>query len=496
MKKAFFKTIFGKFMAITFSTFVISTIITGTLTISFFGGYAQEQKLNSLEKIAPQIADLTYTMYVENESYLSQYEYHAIYEAIFMRNLESISSVSETDIIITQNSGEIFYATKKLDLKDRTIIPKSEISDALKGKITHSTGTLDSLFNENRLILSYPIENKGEIYGVVLLATTMPNIERDKIMISRLFITISTIVLLIALIFIYVISQRMSTPLKKLNAAAKEIAVGNFDSRVEVTGTDEIRDLSKTFNYMAASLKQIDDTQKNFIANVSHELRTPMTTISGFLEKILDGTIDTPEKQKEYLGICYSEAKRLSRLVSDMLDVSKMTLGQYTINKTNFDITEVIRLSVINFSDRMDERFLDVNIDFPTEKINVYADRDSISRVITNLLDNAIKFSDLNSIIDITLRTDSSKVYIAITNDGPGISPEDINHVFERFYKTDKSRNNANGTGLGLHMVQNILALHDETIAVKSIDLKGTEYEYTENHPAKRTTFVFSLKLA
>lgn len=496
MKKTFFKTIFGRLIAITFSTFILSTILTGMLVISFFGSYAQEQKLSSLKKIAPQIADLTYTMYVENASYLSQYEYRSAYDAIFRRNLESISSVSEADIIITQRSGDIFFATPKVNLNGKQIIPKSEIENALNGEITQSIGTLDSLFDEKRLILSYPITHENEVYGVVLLSTTMPNIDRDKIMIARLFIIISTIVLLIALIFIYLVSQRMSKPLKNLNHAAKEIATGNFDSRVEVSGTDEIRDLSKTFNYMAASLKQIDDTQKNFIANVSHELRTPMTTISGFIEKILDGTIDSPEKQKEYLTIAYNETKRLSRLVSDMLDVSKMTLGQYTINKSSFDIAELIRLSVIKFGDSMDEKFLDVNIDFASDKIMVYADKDAISRVITNILDNAIKFSDLNSVIDIQVRTNANKAYIAIANDGPGIDPEDINHVFERFYKTDKSRNNIKGTGLGLHMVQNILALHDETIAVKSIDLKGNEYEYTENHPARRTTFVFSLKLS
>lgn len=496
MKKTLSKTIFGRLMAITFSTFIISTIITGTLITSFFGSYAEEQKLNSLEKIAPQIADLTYTIYVKNAMYLSHQEYRAASETFFSRNLESLASVSEADIVITQSDGSIFYATQKIALNGKKILPKSEISEALKGKIAQSTGTLDSLFNEKRLILSYPIKSENEIYGVVLLATSMPNIDRDKIMIAKLFIIISTIVLLIALIFIYLASQRMSKPLKKLNIAAKEIATGNFDSRVEVSGTDEIRDLSKTFNYMASSLKQIDDTQKNFIANVSHELRTPLTTISGFIEKILDGTIDTAEKQKQYLTIAYSETKRLSRLVSDMLDISKMTLGEYAINKSYFDITELIRLSVIKFSDNMDEKFLDVNIDFSSEKINVFADKDAISRVITNILDNAIKFSDLNSVIGIEVRTNADKAYIAISNDGPGIDPDDINHVFERFYKTDKSRNNINGTGLGLHMVYNILALHDETIAVKSIDLKGNEYEYTENHPARRTTFVFSLKLA
>ena len=488
------KTIFGKILAITITVFFISSIITGTLVISFFGRYAQEQRLESLKNVAPQIADLTYTMYVDNRTIDS--EYLNAYNAIYQRNLESISLVSESEIIVTQKSGRIFAATKNVDLDGKSIIAHSEIEEALNGKVYQYAGTLDSIFPEKRLIVSYPIMKDGEVFGVVILSTAMPDIDRDKFMIARLFIIISTIVLLVSFGFIYAMSQKMSKPLKKLNTAAKEIATGNFDARVEVTGNDEISDLGRTFNYMATSLRQIDDTQKNFIANVSHELRTPMTTISGFLEKILDGTVEDPEKQKEYLSIAYNESKRLARLVSDMLDISKMSLGKYTITKSKFDLAELIRLSVIKFGDALDEKFLDVNIDFSHDKINVFADKDAISRVITNLLDNAIKFSDMNSVIGIHVCTKGEKAFAAISNDGAGIDPEDISHVFERFYKTDKSRNNKRGTGLGLHMVQNILSLHDETIAVKSVALTGKEYDFNDNHPARRTTFVFSLKLA
>ena len=493
MKKPFFKTIFGKTLTITFSTFIIASILTCVLVLSFFGNYAQQQKSNTLEKIAPQISDMTLSLFVDDSDYIYNPRENMV---VYGNILETFSSLSESDIIVTQVNGKIFHATKNVDISNNPIIHEKELSEALKGKVTESTGTLGSLFSEKRLILSYPVSRDNEVYGVIFLTTSMPDIVRDRAMIAKLFAVIGTIVLLFSIFFIYAMSQRMSKPLKKLNLAAKEIAKGNYDVRVKIYGNDEVSELSRTFNYMAASLKQIDDTQKNFIANVSHELRTPMTSISGFLEKILDGTIDTPEKQKEYLEIAHSETKRLARLVSDMLDISKMNLGKYTINKSTFDIAELIRLSVIKLGDAMDEKFLDVNIDFASDKINVFADKDAISRVITNLLDNAIKFSNLNSVINIQVKTNGDKAYIAISNDGEGIDPKDISHIFERFYKTDKSRNNKKGTGLGLHMVQNILALHDETIAVKSIDLTGKEYEFAENHPARRTTFVFSLKLA
>lgn len=493
MKKSFSKTIFGKVITITFLTFVFSFIITGFLITSFFGNYAKDERAKSLKNIAPQIAELTHSLYIDSPEHIIQGDenYKMAYSAI----LESLSSVSESDIIITTRTGEIFHATKHVNLNGRRIIPRSDIKNSLRGGIFQTTGTLDSIFSEKRLIVTYPIHDKDDVYGVVILATAMPDITRNKIAIARLFLVIGTLVFLVALSFIFIISQRMTKPLKQLNRAAREIAKGNFDTRVKISGTDEISELGQTFNYMAASLKEIDDTQKSFIANVSHELRTPMTSISGFLEKIIDGTVDDPKKQKEYLEIAYNESQRLKRLVSDMLDISKMSLGQYNITKSTFDIAELLRLSVIKMSDALDEKFLDVNIDFEADKINVFADRDAISRVVTNILDNAIKFSDLNSVIDIRVKKTGQKAFVAISNDGLGIEPNDINHVFERFYKTDKSRNNQKGTGLGLHIVKNILALHDETIAVKSVNLTGTEYEFSENHPKRRTTFVFSLSL-
>lgn len=493
MKKTMFKTIFGKITAITISVFIISTIITGALTIAFFGTYAQNQRVDSLKNVAPKIAGITYTMYVENKSYMEMYgdSYKNAYNSIYSTNLESISTASEADIIVAKKSGEIFFATQNVDLGGKTSLPRKEIENALSGTASQETGTLDNIFSSKRLIFSYPIMKNGEIYGVVILTTDMPDIARDRLAIAKLFITIAGIVLVFSICFIYLSSQRMSRPLKNLNRAAKEIAKGNFDTKVAVVGTDEISDLAKTFNYMSTSLKQLDDTQKSFVANVSHELRTPITTISGFLEKILDGTI-TGERQKEYLEIAYNESKRMSRLVSDMLDISKMSLGQYNITKSNFDITELIRLCVIKSGDTLDEKYMDVNIDFSSEKIMVYADKDAILRVVTNIFDNALKFSDPHTILDIKVFTKENKAFVAITNDGIGIEPKDINHVFERFYKTDKSRNNKIGTGLGLHMVQNILALHGETIAVKSVNLAQSE---NAPSPQRRTTFVFSLAL-
>ena len=365
----------------------------------------------------------------------------------------------------------------------------------LSGVTTQITGKLGGIFKENVLTVGYPIKYNNDVIGVVFLNVPVPNLDQDRFNTARLFIAVSAVVLLIAFVISYIISQRMSRSLKSINQAAKNIASGNFKSRVHVSSKDEIGQLGATFNYMAEALQQLDDTHTSFIANVSHELRTPMTTISGFIENVLNGTIPK-ERAGEYLEIALSESKRLARLVTDMLDISKMSLGQFSVDMKPFDLAELIRLTIIQFENRIDEKNLDVSVDFTSEHVNVIADRDAISRVVTNLMDNAVKFSDPAARLDIKVFTKGGKAYTAVSNEGFGIDPEDLPHVFDRFYKTDKSRNDKKGTGLGLYLVQNLLAIHGQNIVVNSLDISDEEYGGNPNHPAKRTTFIFSLELA
>jgi len=220
-----------------------------------------------------------------------------------------------------------------------------------------------------------------------------------------------------------------------------------------------------------------------------------MTTISGFIESVLNGTIPK-ERAGEYLSIALSESKRLSRMVTDMLDISKMSLGQFSLDLKPFNLAEMIRLTIIKFESALDEKNLDVEVDFFEDHINVIADKDSISRVITNLMDNAVKFSDPSSQLAIKVFKKGGKAYVAVTNEGIGIEKEDLPHVFDRFFKTDKSRNDKKGTGLGLYLVKNILSIHGEKIFAHSVDISDEEYDGNPNHPQKRTTFIFSLELA
>lgn len=481
-----FKTIFGKLMWANVAILFVSFFLTGIMLFSMLGRYAVDQKAASLREIAPTIADITVSLQIENND--------MFYRKLYLDNLEAISLVSSTHIIVTNANGEVFAKTSRIT-STPTRVNEEFMRAPLSGVTTQITGKLGGIFKENVLTVGYPIKYNNDVIGVVFLNVPVPNLDQDRFNTARLFIAVSAVVLLIAFVISYIISQRMSRSLKSINQAAKNIASGNFKSRVHVSSKDEIGQLGATFNYMAEALQQLDDTHTSFIANVSHELRTPMTTISGFIENVLNGTIPK-ERAGEYLEIALSESKRLARLVTDMLDISKMSLGQFSVDMKPFDLAELIRLTIIQFENRIDEKNLDVSVDFTSEHVNVIADRDAISRVVTNLMDNAVKFSDPAARLDIKVFTKGGKAYTAVSNEGFGIEPEDLPHVFDRFYKTDKSRNDKKGTGLGLYLVQNLLAIHGQNIVVNSLDISDEEYGGNPNHPAKRTMFIFSLELA
>ena len=481
-----FKTIFGKMMWSNVAILLLSFLLTGIMLFSMLGRYAINQKAANLREIAPLISEMTVNLQIENDD--------RFYRKIYLDNLETISVMNGMHVIVTNSEGEIFAKTS--NIKNNLVkIDEEYMSQPLDGVTSQFTGNLGGVFADTVLSVGYPIKYQQRVIGVVFLNVSMPNLERDRINTSRIFVTVSAVVLFIAFVVCYIVSQRMTRALKSINKAAKSIASGNFKSRVYVEGKDEIAQLGATFNYMADSLQQIDDTHTSLIANISHELRTPMTTISGFIENVLNGTIEQ-ERAGEYLSIALGESKRLARMVTDMLDISKMSLGQFSLDLKPFDLAELIRLTIIKFESAIDENNLDVTVDFFEEHINVIADKDSISRVVTNLMDNAVKFSDPASQLAIKVFKKGGKAYVAVTNEGFGIEKEDLPHVFDRFFKTDKSRNDKKGTGLGLYLVKNILSIHGENIVVNSIDISDEEYDGNPNHPSKRTTFIFSLELA
>ena len=468
------------------STMLILLIIfflIGGIIFNLISTYTVNQESKTLTTTAKNVADFTAAWHTQAPRPKHFYD----------ATINTFGGMTDTKIIVTNAEGYIVAS----NIRSQTLpkyVSDNYTDGALKGKTAKFIGSFDGVFHEITLTIASPIHIDNQVVGVVFASSSMPSLEDNKMEFFRLFIVVTLFVFIIACMVMYILSHKMTKSIQDISIAARALAAGNYKTPAKITGNDEIADLGRTFNQMAASLEQLDDTQTSFIANVSHELRTPMTTIAGFTENILNGTIP-PEQQDKYLQIVLDESKRLSRMVSDMLDISKISLGQYSISKATFNLTELTRLLIIQYENAIDEKKLDVSVDFSEEAVNVYADRDAITRVITNIIDNAIKFSDPCGRLDISIRTNESKALVAIANEGIGIDPKDIAHVFDRFYKTDKSRNDKKGTGLGLHLVHNLLTLHGETIAVKSVDLSNDDFDGNENHPARRTTFIFTLAL-
>ena len=268
-------------------------------------------------------------------------------------------------------------------------------------------------------------------------------------------------------------------PLVKITNAAKQYASGNLDVVIPVNTQDEIGYLSASLNSMSSQLKDMEDYQKKFVANVSHDFRSPLTSIKGYVEAMADGTIP-PEMQGKYLNIILFETERLTDLTRDLLTLNEFDTKDLLLDKTDFDIHEVIRNTAASFEGTCTAKKISIELLLATRTLYVHADRHKIQQVLYNLLDNAIKFSNPESTITIETTPRGDKVYTSVKDYGIGIPKSSINKIWERFYKSDLSRGkDKKGTGLGLSIVKEIIQAHNENINVISTEGVGTEFIFS-----------------
>lgn len=267
-------------------------------------------------------------------------------------------------------------------------------------------------------------------------------------------------------------------PLTVITNAAEEMSRGKLSTRAEVTGVNEVRQLAGAFNVMAEKLEQVEEGRKEFVANVSHELRSPVTSIHGFVEGMLDGTIPQEESPR-YLQIVFDETNRMKRLIADLLQLSRMDKGVTKLNLTDFDINELIRRVIIGRMADIEEKQLDMQLEFVQEPCFVLADNDKISQVVHNIVDNALKFVPDNGRLTITTTLlHDSTVAVTIENEGEPIASHDRDHLFERFYKVDKAHTSGKGTGLGLSICKQIMDLHGQRLEVLPLE-EGAGFLFT-----------------
>lgn len=403
----------------------------------------------------------------------------------FRMSLSFASQVAETDVVICDESGTVILCSceelscshlgKTLD----TGLAASVLADGE----TYSSGTLDGIYSDERSYVATPLISRstGEAIGIVVAST--PTDESAQIMgpMFEIFLVTAGVVLLVALAATSILARHESQQLKDLADTAHRFGHGDLRARAKVDpgSTVEMNELATEFNNMAVSLEQSETRRREFVANVSHELKTPMTTIAGFMDGMLDGTIP-PERHRQYMQTVSDEVRRLSRLVRSMLDISRLqSQGVPEAKKRRFDITEAVGQVLITFEQKINDKSADVDVQMPENGLYVWADSDAITQVIYNLIDNAVKFCPDHGQLWIRVETEGSKARVTVGNTGPTIPPEELPLVFDRFHKMDKSRSvDRDGYGLGLYIVKTIVEGHGEDIYVTSQDGR-TEFSFT-----------------
>ena len=402
-------------------------------------------------------------------SYLKAQE--GSYEEI--NRLLKISCLSNNmDGIIVDRLGYIYMVSNE----KYTNIDITEYNIPNSNELEYRKNLIKDYFNEDLSAFIKPIFLDEKLDGYIIM---VPKGElRGKRTLIIIWGAVILAIIVAAAIVKYFAELLVVKPIEQINNAAKRLAKGNVDERVEVIGNNEIGELAQSFNSMAQSIGESDIIRKEFISNVSHELRSPITSIKGFIGGILDGVIPK-DKENYYLKIVYDEIDRLARLVNDLLDISAMEAGKFNLNISEFDINQTISLCILNLESKIQAKGLKVKAIFHEERCFAIGDRDRILQVIINLLENAIKYSNDNGEIEVNISTKGEKIYVSIFNSGKPISESDINHIWDRFYKGDKSRTNKVSTGLGLSIVRLILTQHNQDVWANNVDGKGIKFTFT-----------------
>ena len=451
-------------------------LLIGTSFRALVEDYLDEQAVEGLKSDAAMISELASAYYTDGS--LSDWD--------FLVNLNVASEVSGADAIICNAKGKVIICSDSpFGCEHQKLRINQEYMERVKQEqICVDTGILDDLYEEMRYLVSVPIPDAvtGECVGIVLVSSPMESTTTMIQKISDIFLFVSLLVILVSVLVMTVFARSQSRPLQDMARTANAFGHGDLTARVKLEGdySEEVEELALAFNNMASSLQKSEYQRQEFVANVSHELKTPMTTIGGYIDGILDGTIP-PEKSRHYMQIVSDETKRLSRLVRSMLDISRLQDqgGIPEDKKTRFDVEECAGQVLITFEQKITAKRLEVEVEIPEHPVYTYANQDYITQVVYNLLDNAVKFCPEEQTIGLSIRESGSKIFVSVFNDGQTIPAAELPLVFDRFHKLDKSRSqNRDGWGLGLYIVKTIICSHGEDISVSSLNGR-TEFTFT-----------------
>ena len=465
------KTTFSRTFSTTAIILLLALILVGTSFQALVEDYLTETAIQELKQNSEAMANLASAYSAEGP----------VINRDFMVNLDINSQISGADILICNAAGRVILCSDSIMGCDhqKLWVDQAYLKKVVDNGGDSATGMVPDLYEEPRYVVSSPITDfvTGQNLGIVIVSTPTGSTASVMTRISNTFMVISLLVVLISVIAMVILVRRQSDPLRQMAQVARSFGHGDLDARVKLADDypEEVEELALAFNNMAQELQKSEYQRREFVANVSHELKTPMTTISGYVDGILDGTI--PEnRQNHYLRIVSDETKRLSRLVRSMLDISRLQDGNVPEEKKHhFDVEETLGQVLITFEKKIVDKELDVDVDMPGHPLYTHACEDYVTQIIYNLIDNAVKFCPAGGTLGIRLEQGGGKIYISVSNDGETIPPEELPLVFDRFHKIDKSRSqNRDGWGLGLYIVRTLVSSHGENISVTSRDGKTT----------------------
>ena len=469
------KSSFGRSFSVFAGILLVALTVLGGSFQMMVQNYLMDTTFASLEQDAQIISDLA-ASYLEDSS-LGGRE--------FLMNLDIASKVSGSDAVICNQQGKVVICSDSLFGCQHTglYVNQDYLTKVIEKGSDRATGLIKGLYEDERFLVALPVSSaEGENKGIIIVSSPLAGVNAVLTKISNIFLTTAAVVVLVAVLAVSLFARRESRPLQEMAKVANAFGHGDLEARVKIeeSYSEEMEELALAFNNMASSLQKSEYRRQEFVANVSHELKTPMTTISGYVDGMLDKTIPE-EKWPHYLQIVSDETKRLSRLVRSMLDISQLQSqgGIPDEKKVQFDLEDACSQVLLTFEKKIDDRHINVDVDMPDHPVFTFANEDYITQVIYNLIDNAVKFCPDGGTLGLKIKEGGAKAYVSVSNDGDTIPPEELPLVFDRFHKLDKSRSkNRDGWGLGLYIVKTIVCSHGENISVTSRDGK-TEFTFT-----------------
>ena len=462
------KTLYLKFILayfiFGFFGFVVVASFVNTMTME----HLKREKADALYREATLIANTYASDLYNNETSLDTVK----------KQLDALDTYLSANLWIINPSGRMVLDSQApVDLENEIVI--SDFNPTITGNSYYTVGNFFGSFSEEQLSVFAPITSDYKVRGYVVIHYPMSNLVASCNSLLNISYLMLIILFLLSMIILIFFTEMVYLPLRKITEATEQYAAGNMHYEFQIDSEDEIGYLGATISYMASEIARSEDDQKKFVANVSHDFRSPLTSIKGYLEAMLDGTIP-PELYEKYLTIVLNETERLTKLTNSLLTLNNLNTKGMLLDKSIFDINKVIRNTAASFEGTCKRKAIAIELILTGDELFVTADVGKIQQVLYNLLDNAIKFSHPDSIIKIETNEKHNKVFVSVKDSGIGIPKDDQKLIWDRFYKSDLSRGkDKKGTGLGLSITKEIIQAHGEHINVISTEGVGSEFIFS-----------------